>query len=787
MSQGSMPGLPEQPLRPRTEDGVARLPVVLVPQPGDDDERLQYILTELALQRAWGQISQRDFEARRAIARGLAPSTRPTLRQRWARLRAARDEPRVVLTLQPQPGDDDERLQYILAELALQRAWGQISQHDFTAQRTVVLSLRRHLYGPASSRMGATRSCATTPSLEVQLAELGRQRAFGQISLRAFEARRASLLRPRDIASPRLSKYWRAAQDEARVSWTPQRLRGAASAKRSPGHLLEWSGVARAGGSWLAGLRVLLRRLATSRDVAVLLPLLAGVGVVQATNMLHWPGVFFDEGTYVSWAWAVRTHGALSNYTYSYGHPPLAWLLISLWTWASGIFGHAAVSVDEGRGFMLVVTIVSCALLYTLARRLGIGRVFAAGAVLLFALSPLALYFHRLVLLDNPAIAWLLGAFVLARTPRRRLWAFAGSGACFAAAVLSKETTLVLLPALLLAAAQNSDQRTRRYCLTLFTSFFGLIALAYPLYAALKGELLLGSGHVSLFGATIVQLVTRKATGSVFDPQSLSHGVVASWLQLDPWLVGAGLLLSPIALLLRNTRAAALAFLIQAAIIFRPGYLPAMYVIGLLPFSALIVAGCGDALWRRHVRSWHLVTGDHRLRNHLAGRSRWPPFVAWASLGAAAVAIAASTVVVGLVAPDWTRSDQVAATVRLDDSQRAAEQWLVQNVGHDKRLIVDDGFWIYLVEHGFNADPMTGGFYSRTVVSYWPLDYDPGVRQHFPDGWRDFDYIVSTDSIRGSVGQTPTAALALEHSRVVASFGQGGQLIEIRQITGAQG
>jgi hypothetical protein len=167
---------------------------------------------------------------------------------------------------------------------------------------------------------------------------------------------------------------------------------------------------------------------------------------------------------------------------------------------------------------MLVVSVISSWLVFTLARRLGIGRPFAAGAVILFAFSPVGLFFQRLVLLDNFAVAWALAAFVLAMSPRRRLWAFAGSGACFAACVLSKETALVLLPALLLAAIQNSDHRSRRYGVTLLASFFGLIALSYPLYATLKGELFPGSGHVSLIGEAIVQLFTRKSSGSILDP-----------------------------------------------------------------------------------------------------------------------------------------------------------------------------------------------------------------------------------------------------------------------------
>jgi hypothetical protein len=481
---------------------------------------------------------------------------------------------------------------------------------------------------------------------------------------------------------------------------------------------------------------------------------------VQATNLLHWPNTQFDEGTYVGNAWAVG-HGALTPYTYSYGHPPLSWLFIALWTWAHGLIWDGGFSVDTGRELMLLVTLISCSLLFTLARRLDMGRAVAAGAVLLFALSPVALFFHRAVLLDNVAIAWALAAFVLARTPRHRLWAFAASGACFAVSVLCKETTLILLPALLFAAAQNVDRRTRRYCLTLFGSFLALIALSYPLYATLKGELLPGPGHVSLVGYTIVQLFTREATGSIFDPNSQAHGIVIAWLKLDPWLLGLALVLSPIAIARRNTRAISLAFLIQVAMVLRPGYLPNMYVIGLLPFAALIVAGAGEALWRKS-------------QGLMSKASAW-------SIRAAVISLAIALALI--VVPRWAHGDKVATTTRLDGPERAAQRWLVDNVSHSQRLIVGDEFWIYLIEHGFDHRPMRGGFFSRNVVVYWPLDYDPAVKRHFPGGWRDFDYIVSTEAVRSTTSKTPTTAQALKHSRVVVQFGRGDGRIEIRAIT----
>jgi hypothetical protein len=199
--------------------------------------------------------------------------------------------------------------------------------------------------------------------------------------------------------------------------------------------------------------------------------------------------------------------------------------------------------------------------------------------------------------------------------------------------------------------------------------------------------------------------------------------------------------------------------------ILRPGYLPDMYVIGLLPFAALIVAGGTETVWRIWSRA---------LKRLL------PP-----AYGAAAFALVLAIPVL-IAGTRWARGDELAMTTRADDPAKAAKRWLIDHVGHDKRLIVDDVFWIYLVEHGFDAHPMSGGFFSSKVVSFWPLDYDPAVKRHFPDGWRDFDYIVSTDGIRLAGQRTPSAVQAINHSRVVARFGDVNALIEIRAITHGQ-
>ena len=155
-----------------------------------------------------------------------------------------------------------------------------------------------------------------------------------------------------------------------------------------------------------------------------------------------------------------------------------------------------------------------------------------------------------------------------------------------------------------------------------------------------------------------MQLLTRKASGSVLNAQSQSHQEVLTWLQLDPWLLVAALALIPLALMRRSTRAIAIALLIQAAVVLKPGYLPNMYVIGMLPFAALIVPGSLDALWR-----W-------------AGQIRFSAYT-WAARTAVA---AAAILAVAFVGPRWAAGAHTAMTVRMDIPERSAELWLTGHV-----------------------------------------------------------------------------------------------------------
>lgn len=485
------------------------------------------------------------------------------------------------------------------------------------------------------------------------------------------------------------------------------------------------------------------------RSGLVVLGLLTIVGWVSATNMTKSPIRFEDEGTYIAQAWAIQTQGELTHYTYWYDHPPVGWIQLAGWTTATQAFDRYDSAISAGREFMVALRVVSAGLIYLLARRLKMRKGFAALAVLLFGLSPLAVSFGRFVLLDNIAIPWLLGAFVLALSPRKHVGAAVGSAVCMAIAVLSKETTLILMPALLYALWQNSDTRNRRYSLMVFGVVFAMISSFYLLYAVLKNELFEGRDHVSLIGAIKWQLLSRQESGSILEAGTGAHGLAKLWFGLDAWLLGLGSMLSAVAVFLKRFRAIAIALLIQVVFMLRPGYLPFPYVIAMLPFAALAIAGVLDALWGKFTVDIKAPNVKHLQRHAM-------------SLGLVIALIL-------MIAPGW--HSKLRGQMQDDDthSSRQAVQWIDQNIPRDARVIVESNLWIDVVNKGFD-DPQ--------VVWTYKTETDPEVVKEI-DGWKGMDYIaVSGPTLEEHNRSTfPTIFEAKDHATEIASFGEGEQKV----------
>ncbi|GAA0794711.1 glycosyltransferase family 39 protein [Spirilliplanes yamanashiensis] len=482
-------------------------------------------------------------------------------------------------------------------------------------------------------------------------------------------------------------------------------------------------------------------------DLLVAAALLLVVGLAQGINFDGYPWrLNDDEGTYGAQAYAFLEHGRLSHYTYWYDHPPFGWMTIAAYAWLTDGFDRAPTAVTVVREAMLVATVVACGFLYLLLRRLDLPRYAAAAAVLLFGLSPVAIFFHRLGFLDNLEMAWTLAAFAVIASPRRSLGSVFAGALLFAAAVLTKETAGILLPALLWLLAQRHRPGHRGWAFAVFLPTFVAVGCLYPLYAILKNELFEGPGHVSLIGALKWQLVDRESSGSLLDPGSVTHALTRSWLDVDGWLLLGALALLPAAMAVRTLRPFGLAYGLQILLMCRGGYLPQAYVISLLPFAAIIIAGTGAALW-----SWRPAP------RRTAGR---------------AAVLTALLVFAVAGAPAWASALHTATTQNPSVYSRQATQWIKDNVPRDATIVVDDNIWTDLERAG----------YTRQTWLY-KVDLDPEVNATLlPNGYRDIEYVILLQLPPDMLKGMPTLVQAIDNSHVVTTFGEGNAKIVVRKV-----
>jgi len=480
--------------------------------------------------------------------------------------------------------------------------------------------------------------------------------------------------------------------------------------------------------------------------------LLILTATLRLINLMGSPGRFDDEGTYMAQAYAVVEWGELAHYTYWYDHPPAGWLLLALWTTISGPdFGGNAVAA--GRYLMVVVAVITAGLLWTLARRIGMSRWASAAAVGVFALSPLAISLGRMVYLDNLAVAWLLAALVLVCSPRYRLSAMFGAAACFGIAVLTKETMLLLLPMFAWLVWTRTAPVTRRYALAVFVALFGVVVSTYVLMAVLRGELVPGPGHVSLWDGIRFLLLERTAGGGLFDPYSLERHTVNGWFQLDPALPCLAGPIALAALFVKRLRPFAVGLVILIATIFRPGHLPVPFILSALPLTALLVAGTGEVALRYLFRPVEQRSVGLR-------RFRVP-------------ALAAGALIVSIAVSLWLPTYHGLLGSDDDASMRQAQQWIEQNVPKTDRLIVDDALWLDLIRDGRDR---------RNVVWGYKVDTDKQVQGWSPHGWTDYEWVVSTASLRANMPPNGVLADAVAHSQPAAVFDSGWSRVEVLRV-----
>ena len=509
------------------------------------------------------------------------------------------------------------------------------------------------------------------------------------------------------------------------------------------------------------------------RNVAICVVLGVLCGVATAYNTFGNPIRFKDEGVYLAQAWAIPNLGALANYTYWYDHPPLGWIQMSTWVTLTNGWGRWYENTTmAGREFMVVVRIATSLLIFALARRMGMRRWWAVVAVLIFVFSPLAMYYGRLTLLDNIAMAWVLASLVLAWSPRRAWNASIGSALCFTMAVMTKETLLLLAPAILLALWSNyRHSHNRQFVWVSFGLVISMSAALYPLYALIKSELTPGEGHVSLLGALDWQLSSRKGSGSVFDPNSAAHTLVASWLGLDPWLPICGLVAAVLLIGDKRYRPVILALVIPSAMLLREGYLPSMYVVSMLSFMALAIAGVCDKWWPR--AKSRLIPATERVPKHrVSERTAFGKVLAIAGV----LVVSGFWLTATAQASDgWMNTLRYQWTVDADAPQRAVVAWLRDHVPHDSVVVGEGEMWL---------DLNNAGFQGPGNVWVYKVDSDPAVTTHLGT-WRSIDYLALSrvTLVSESKETMPMVFEAIDHAREVAEFGQGDQAVVIMKVT----
>lgn len=446
-----------------------------------------------------------------------------------------------------------------------------------------------------------------------------------------------------------------------------------------------------------------------------------------------------DPGTYVWQAWAVLEGKGLAHYTYWYDHPPVGWIQIAIYAFFTGGFVRSEIGVLMGSEFMVFMQLASCMLIFAFMRRLKFGRPIATLAVLLFALSPIAIQYQKVVFLDNISVTWTLAAMVLALSPRRSLSAAMGVGFCLAMACLTKITSGAFVIPVFYLMWQNYPKGYRVWAYTQAMGTMVGMGMFYFGYAFIKGEFFPGPGHVSLLDSLVWQLT-----------RTIGFDAIGLWTSFDKFLLYATAAALPVALIVRRLRPVALGFILLAGMVLRGGYIPAPFVINMLPFAALTVAGVVGVVWphrevvRGKVRGWANGTAVRFVRMALA----------LALVGG-----------FGYVAtPKWTESIEIASSRAELTYYRQTLDYIVKNVPKDAVIAVDDNLWGDLVRKGF-----------INVVWFYKLDLDPAVQeQYLKNGYKSVDYVALKQiyyEIAKDNAVDPVVIQAKNNGNLVAQFG----------------
>jgi hypothetical protein len=331
------------------------------------------------------------------------------------------------------------------------------------------------------------------------------------------------------------------------------------------------------------------------------------------------------------------------------GASPLGLVQLAGYTVVTGAFGRHSplVAVREA---VVVAGIIGAILLWVLMRRLGTPRWVATTAVVVLAVSPLAIGLQHVVLMENLAVMWALAALVVCCSPRREPpLAYDALGALLLLiAVLTSPLALVFLPAAAWLLARHREPSRVLFAAVVFTLGLGLA-----------------------FGPSAAELRP--------DLAGIGHSGIGAWITLDPVLVVVLVAAAILGAFVSALRPLAVVSLLLALALLLPGMSRPGVLAMFLPVGAILVAGVVYAGARANIAQAEGKTPERLL-----------------VVSVTVACFVATSLVAGWVT-GLTKLNSAADT---GTTLASARDWLQDNAS-GSRLLADDAAWAELAAGGW--------------------------------------------------------------------------------------
>ncbi|MGH7204263.1 MAG: glycosyl hydrolase family 8 [Candidatus Levyibacteriota bacterium] len=491
-----------------------------------------------------------------------------------------------------------------------------------------------------------------------------------------------------------------------------------------------------------------------NEKVLIVLTLLVSA-IAHGINMFHFPYLENDEGTYMSQAWSLVTHGQFAPYAYWYDHAPAGWILIAFWSLLSGGFFTFGLSVFSGRVLMLILHVLMSFFLLIISKRFT-GKVWAGViAVIIFSLSPLAIYFDRRVLLDNIMSFWVLLSFVLLLRKQLSLRTVALSAVSFAVAVLSKENAVFFAPGFLYLLFTQAKSVNKKFAITIWLLISGSIISLYFLYAYLQSEFwpvgFLGDTkqHVSLI--TTLQNQLGRGTGLPFWNKRSDFAIsLSEWAIKDPYLIFLAIISTILGAFLslknKSIRIVFIFLIFFWLFLLRGKLIIDFYITPLIPWAGLMTGLVLDVIMKRISKIHYFVKNNRTVYASIMG----------------CISLLLAVLFLSITTKQYTKDETTPQIQTID--------WVKKNVDPQSYIIIDDYAYVDFHASRFAGDPIF-----ENADWFWKLSSDPAIRdEKYKNDWSTVQYITLSHEMlkQIKVGSQDLLKQALDNAKAVQNYTQ---------------